>query len=138
MIAKTVRCIADDVAERRAPNTLQYIPGFRRPGRANLGHDQRHVLGDLHLDQCRFRSQRAPLGVGSPVRRDFVTMAPKFTPDEEAEIELMLWEYDRDGRIAIENFFRREPELSLRMTGGIIPKRIQRDLMAYLKALRPR
>ena len=39
-------------------------------------------------------------------------MAPKFTPDEEAEIELMLWEYDRDGRIAIDNFFRREPELS--------------------------
>ena len=68
VIAKAVRCIADDVAERRAPNTLQYIPGFRRPGRANLGHDQRHVLGDLHLDQCRFRSQRAPLGVGSPVR----------------------------------------------------------------------
>ena len=68
VIAKTVRCIADDLAERRAPNTLQYIPGLRRPGRANLGHDQRHVLGDLHLDQCRFRSQRAPLGVGSPVR----------------------------------------------------------------------
>src|SRR3954452_14093278 len=39
-----------------------------------------------------------------------------FTPDEEAEIELMLWEYDRDGRIAIENFFRREPELSLRIS----------------------
>jgi hypothetical protein len=69
VIAKGVRCIADDVAERRAPNTLRYIPGLRRPGRANLGHDQRHVLGDLHLDQCRFRSQRAPLGVGSPVRR---------------------------------------------------------------------
>ena len=50
----------------------------------------------------------------------------------------MLWEYDRDGRIAIENFFRREPELSLRMAGGIIPKRIQRDLIAFLKALRPR
>ena len=69
---------------------------------------------------------------------DSVTMAPKFTPDEEAEIELLLWEYDRDGRIAIENFFRREPELSLRMAGGIIPKRIQRDLIAFLKALRPR
>ena len=39
-------------------------------------------------------------------------MAAAFTPDEEAEIELMLWEYDRDGRIAIDNFFRREPELS--------------------------
>ena len=24
------------------------------------GHDQRHVLGDLHLDQYRFRSQFAP------------------------------------------------------------------------------
>ena len=32
------------------------------------------------------------------------------------------------------DFFRREPELSLRMAGGIIPKRIQRDLIAYLKA----
>ena len=51
-------------------------------------------------------------------------MAATFTPDEEAEIELMLWEYDRDGRIAIDNFFRREPELSLRMACGIIPKRI--------------
>jgi hypothetical protein len=30
----------------------------------------------------------------------------------EAEIELMLWEHDRDGRIAIDNLFRREPELS--------------------------
>jgi hypothetical protein len=47
-------------------------------------------------------------------------MAATFTPDEEAEIELMLWEYDRDGSIAIDNFFRREPELSLRMAGGII------------------
>jgi hypothetical protein len=45
-------------------------------------------------------------------------MTATFTPDEEAEIELMLWEYDRDGRIAIDNFFRREPELSLRMAGG--------------------
>ena len=50
----------------------------------------------------------------------------------------MLWEYDRDGRIAIDNFFRREPELSLRMAGGIIPKRIQRDLRAFLQALRRR
>ena len=79
-------------------------------------------------------------GCGEPYKnaRDSVTMAPKFTPDEEAEIELMLWEYDRDGRIAIDNFFRREPELSLRMAGGIIPKRIQRDLIAFLQALRRR
>ena len=54
-------------------------------------------------------------------------MTATFTPDEEAEIELMLWEYDRDGRIAIDNFFRREPDLSLRMTDGIVPKRIKRD-----------
>jgi hypothetical protein len=32
-------------------------------------------------------------------------MVLKFTPDEEAEIELLLWEYDRDGKIAIENLF---------------------------------
>ena len=65
-------------------------------------------------------------------------MAETFTPDEEAEIELMLWEYDRDGRIAIDNFFRREPELSVRMAGGIIPKRIRRDLMAFLSGLKRR
>ena len=62
-------------------------------------------------------------GCGEPCKnaRDSVTMAPKFTPDDEAEIELMLWEYDRDGRIAIDNFFRREPELSLRMAGASSP-----------------
>jgi hypothetical protein len=65
-------------------------------------------------------------------------MAATFTPDEEAEIELMLWEYDRDGRIAIDNFFRREPDLSLKMTDGIVPKRIKRDLRAFLQALRRR
>jgi hypothetical protein len=65
-------------------------------------------------------------------------MAARCTPDEEAEIELMLWEYDRHGSIAIDNFFRREPELSLRMAGGIIPKRTQRDLIASLQALRRR
>ena len=65
-------------------------------------------------------------------------MAATFTPHEEAEIELMLWEYDRDGRIAIDNFFRREPDLSLRMTDGIVPKRIKRDLRAFLQALRRR
>ena len=65
-------------------------------------------------------------------------MAATFTPDEEAEIKLMLWEYDRDGRIAIDNFFRREPDLSLRMTDGIVPKRIKRDLRAFLQALRRR
>ena len=50
-------------------------------------------------------------GCGEPCKnaRDSVTMAPKFTPDEEAEIELMLWEYDRDGRIAIDNFFAVSP-----------------------------
>ena len=63
-------------------------------------------------------------------------MAATFTPDEEAEIDLLLWEYDRDGRIAIDNFFRREPELSVRMAGGIIPKCIRRDLI--LRALKRR
>jgi hypothetical protein len=60
-------------------------------------------------------------------------MRVKFTPEEQAEIELMLWEYDRDGHIAIENFFRRDPELSLRMASGVIPKRVQRDLIEFLK-----
>ena len=61
-------------------------------------------------------------------------MAAKFTPEEAAEIELMLWEYDRDGSIALDNFFRREPDLSMRMASGIIPKKIQRDLIAFLKS----
>ena len=59
-------------------------------------------------------------------------MAAKFTPEEAAEIELMLWEYDRDGSIALDNFFRREPDLSMRMASGILPKKIQRDLIAFL------
>ena len=72
-------------------------------------------------------------GCGEPYK---VTM--EFTADEEAEIELMIWEYDRDGRIAIDNFFRREPELGLKMAGGIVPKRIKRDLRAFLHAFRRR
>ena len=59
-------------------------------------------------------------------------MAAKFTPEEAAEIELMLWEYDRDGSIALDNFFRREPDLSMRMASGIIPKKNKRDLIAFL------
>jgi hypothetical protein len=65
-------------------------------------------------------------------------MAATFTPEEEAEIELLLWEYDRDGRIAIDNFFRREPNLSVRMAGGVMPKRIRRDLLAFLRELKRR
>ena len=65
-------------------------------------------------------------------------MAATFTPEEEAEIELLLWEYDRDGRIAIDNFFRREPNLSVRMAGGVMPKRIRRDLMAFLREFKRR
>jgi hypothetical protein len=33
---------------------------------------------------------------------------PKFTPDEAMEIELLLWEYDRDGSIVVDNFIHRE------------------------------
>jgi len=47
VIAKTVRCIADDVAERRAPNTLQYIPGFRRPGLLTLA-----MIKDMFWATC--------------------------------------------------------------------------------------
>jgi len=65
-------------------------------------------------------------------------MAATFTPEEAAEIELLLWEYDRDGRIAIDNFYRREPDLSVRMAGAVMPKRIRRDLVAFLKALKRR
>jgi hypothetical protein len=52
-------------------------------------------------------ARRLSLGFAAPLTN-------KFVPEEEAEIELMLWEYDRDGKIAIDNFFRREPELALR------------------------
>jgi hypothetical protein len=37
---------------------------------------------------------------------------PIFTSEEAVEVELLLWEYDRDGSIAIDNFIHREPELS--------------------------
>ena len=62
------------------------------------------MLGDLHLDSVSFPQSTCSFGCGEPCKnaRNSVTMAPKFTPDEQAEIELMLWEYDRDGRIAIE------------------------------------
>jgi len=42
--------------------------------------------------------------------------------EEAVEIELLLWEYDRDGSIAIDNFIHREPELSRRMAVNVIPK----------------
>jgi hypothetical protein len=57
---------------------------------------------------------------------------PKFTPEEAVEIELLLWEYDRDGSIAIDNFIHREPELSRRMAVNVIPKNLQRAYLAYL------
>ena len=52
-------------------------------------------------------------------------MATNFTPDEEVEITLLLWEYERVGDIAIDNFLRREPGLSLRMASGVLPVRVQ-------------
>jgi hypothetical protein len=57
---------------------------------------------------------------------------PKFAPDEAVEIELLLWEYDRDGSIAIDNFIYRQPELSRRMAVNIIPKNLQRAYLSYL------
>jgi hypothetical protein len=71
-------------------------------------------------------ARRLSLGFAAPLTN-------KFVPEEEAEIELMLWEYDRDGKIAIDNFFRREPELAWRMVSGVIPKRVRQDLIAFLK-----
>jgi hypothetical protein len=32
-------------------------------------------------------------------------MATNFSPDEEVEITLLLWEYERDGNTAIDNLF---------------------------------
>jgi hypothetical protein len=57
---------------------------------------------------------------------------PKFAPDEAVEIELLLWEYDRDGSIAIENFIHREPQLSEKMAINLIPKKLQRAYLAFL------
>jgi hypothetical protein len=53
---------------------------------------------------------------------------PKFTSEEAVEIELLLWEYDRDGSIAIDNFIHREPELR----GQRRPQESQRAYLSYL------
>jgi hypothetical protein len=64
-------------------------------------------------------------------------MATNFTPDEEVEITLLLWEYERDGNTAIDNFIRREPGLSLRMASGVLPVRVQQRIIDYMKKQRP-
>ena len=48
------------------------------------------------------------------------------------EIALLLWEYDRDGSIAIDNFIHREPELSGKVALNVIPKHLRRTYLAYL------
>jgi hypothetical protein len=63
-------------------------------------------------------------------------MATNFTPDEEVEIALLLWEYERDGAMAIDNFIRREPTLSLRMASGVLPVGVQRTIIEYIKKQR--
>ena len=63
-------------------------------------------------------------------------MATNFTPEEEVEITLLLWEYERDGNIAIDNFIRREPGLSLRMASGVLPVRVQPTIIEYIKKQR--
>ena len=63
-------------------------------------------------------------------------MATNFSPDEEVEITLLLWEYERDGSIAIDNFIRREPGLSLRMASGLLPVRVQQTIIEYIKKQR--
>ena len=60
-------------------------------------------------------------------------MPTNFTPEEEVEITLLLWEYERDGSIAIDNFIRREPRLSLRMASGVLPMRVQQKIIEYIK-----
>ena len=63
-------------------------------------------------------------------------MATNFSSDEEVEITLLLWEYERDGSIAIDNFIRREPGLSLRMASGLLPVRVQQTIIEYIKKQR--
>ena len=53
-------------------------------------------------------------------------------PEEEVEIRLLLWEYERDGNITIDNFIRREPRLSLRMASGVLPVRVQQRIIEYI------
>lgn len=63
-------------------------------------------------------------------------MATNFSSDEEVEIALLLWEYERDGSIAIDNFIRREPGLSFRMASGLLPVRVQQTIIEYIKKQR--
>jgi hypothetical protein len=69
-------------------------------------------------------------------RSYFRVMATDFSPDEEVEITLLLWEYERDGNMAIDNFIRREPGLSLRMASGVLPVRVQQRIIEYIKKRR--
>ena len=75
-----------------------------------------------------------PAVLANPASQPYLRrMAANFTPDEEAEIALFLWEYERDGEIAIDNFIRREPGLTLRMASGVIPVSMQRSIIRYIK-----
>jgi hypothetical protein len=80
------------------------------------------------LQRSRVPALAAALG-----RSYFRVMATDFSPDEEVEITLLLWEYERDGNMAIDNFIRREPGLSLRMASGVLPMRVQQKIIEYIK-----
>ena len=88
-----------------------------RPAKGNRPPVVQHGRGRPWSEWCQGLSIRDPAlaaAVGGYYLRG---MATNFTPEEEVEITLLLWEYERDGSIAIDNFIRREP--GLRLENGI-------------------
>ena len=80
------------------------------------------------------QSEIASSGLAAAIGQSYLRgMATNFTPDEEVEITLLLWEYERDGNTAIDNFIRREPGLSSRMASGVLPVRVQQRIIEYMK-----
>ena len=61
-----------------------------------------------------------------------VWLHAEFTREEQWRSRFLLWESDRDGSIAVDDFVHREPELSGKFTLNVIPKHLQRTYLAYL------
>src|SRR3954464_12708469 len=75
--------------------SLQYIARVGDQAVLKSGPSSKTCFGRPASRSVSFpQSMWCSFGCGEPCKnaRDSVTMAPKFTPDEEAEIELMLWE----------------------------------------------
>ncbi len=110
---------------------INMVPSIQGAMRDTVRQDQPRQREGVHKKLC---DGRVFLQIIWPYRDDqngsFFMM--KLTPEEAVEVALLLWEYDRDGSIAIDNFIHREPQLSEKMAVNLIPKKLQRAYLAYL------